>query len=321
MISSELLEKLKEATRSSIKALDDPRLRDEGMILSDMLFNEDSNIWMGLHWDELNTDSSHLHGHDYFELTYVLSGTARQRINSNDHIDISRGSLCIMNPKAKHCLYVPGEEDLVLNIGLRIPFFNASFFSLIGGHGHLGAFFYNFLSAKETEDYLMFHFEASEDTDHMISDMISVYLGSPEYSNVILRCLLTLLFTSVMSENNRVLSSDMPNNNKIQRQVTSLLDYLSDHYAEATLRSTAEHFHYHPNYLSRFVKEHTGRNFKEILNEIKAGQCTYLLLNTNLSISEISDQLGFSQLCNFYDFMYRNFNTTPTNYRKLNRSR
>lgn len=91
--------------------------------------------------------------------------------------------------------------------------------------------------------------------------------------------------------------------NKVAVQITALFNYLSVNYATATLVSTAEYFHYHPNYLSAFVKKHTGKTFRSILNDIKLSQANYYLTNTNLSISEIAERLGFQQFCNFYDFI------------------
>jgi AraC-like DNA-binding protein len=90
---------------------------------------------------------------------------------------------------------------------------------------------------------------------------------------------------------------------------------LSINYATATLASTAGHLHYHSNYLSNFIKKNTGKTFSAILNDIKLSQAIYYLVNTNMQIKDISERLGFNQLCNFYDFIKNNLGKTPLGYR------
>lgn len=104
---------------------------------------------------------------------------------------------------------------------------------------------------------------------------------------------------------------------KISVQITALFNYLSINYATATLASTAAYFHYHPNYLSAFIKKNTGKTFRSILNDIKLSQANYFLCNTSMSMNEIAEQLGFLQLCNFYDFIKKNYGMTPVQYRRL----
>lgn len=103
---------------------------------------------------------------------------------------------------------------------------------------------------------------------------------------------------------------------KAAAQISELFQYLSVHSADATLASTAEYFHYHPNYLSAFIKKHTGKTFRSILNEIKLAQANYPLTSTTLTIGEISERLGYQQLCNFYDFIRKNYHMTPAEYRR-----
>ncbi|MGN1141727.1 MAG: AraC family transcriptional regulator [Oliverpabstia sp.] len=296
--------------------MEKPEKNENSMILSSQIFESGSDIYMNLHTQENNSSYHLLHGHDFFEMNYVISGTARQSINQNQSIELKQGMLCIMNPNARHNLYVEHPEDMVLNIDLKTSLFNSTFWTLIEEQGPLGEFFLNyFLSRDVSENFVLLHFCPSENIDHMVEDILTEYLQKQDYSQVALRCLLILFFTEVMRQNARLLNQKTFEN-KTAVQITALFNYLSRNYATATLKSTAAFFHYHPNYLSRFVKQHTGHTFRNILNDIKVSQCTYYLINTNLPISEISERLGFKQMCNFYDFTKKNFHMTPIKYRQ-----
>lgn len=130
-----------------------------------------------------------------------------------------------------------------------------------------------------------------------------------------MRYMLMIFFTELIRNYNSLISNRMFDS-KTNAQIISLFNYLSVKYPTATLESTAAYFHYHPNYLSAFVKKHTGKTFRSLLNDIKLTQAIYYLQNTNMPIKDISEQLGFSQLCNFYDFIKRNCGTTPAKMRQ-----
>ena len=51
---------------------------------------------------------------------------------------------------------------------------------------------------------------------------------------------------------------------KTNTQIIALFNYLSVNYPTATLESTAAYFHYHPNYLSTFIKNGLDHGEKKI---------------------------------------------------------
>lgn len=285
--------------------------------LSELAVFEDGNdIFINLHLPEANTDFNRLHGHDFFELNYVIKGSCQQNIDSAEPIILPEGSLCIMNPKARHNLYVENEDNIVINILMKTTLFNTTFWPLIQQTEHIGQFFLSYFLCQDiSSNFLIYHTQNTPAIKAMLNHICLEYLERKLYYKVSLRCILILFFTQVIrSASTEISQQQFPN--KVAVQITALFQYLSIHYADATLASTAEYFHYHPNYLSAFIKKHTGRSFRTILNDIKLSQANYFLTSTNLSISEISERLGYHQLCNFYDFIRKNYNMTPVEYRR-----
>lgn len=286
-----------------------------GSLLARDVFRDDSDIFINLHTREVNSTTSSLHGHDFFEMNYVIRGTCFQVIDKREPIEVKEGSVCIMNPNARHNIYVDTKEDLVLNIGLKKSLFTATFWALLEQHENLGQFFLDYFLALDTEsDFLLFPLQRDEYVEQLVDSICQDYLQRKPYGQLTMRCLLILFFTEVIRLQTCQVSSSQFTD-KISVKITALFQYLSINYATATLASAAEYFHYHPNYLSAFVKKHTGKTFSSILNDIKLSQANYYLANTNLPIKVISEKLGFGQLCNFYDFVRKNFGTTPGKYR------
>lgn len=280
------------------------------------VFEEDNDMFINLHLPEANTDPVRLHGHDFFEINYVLKGSCRQNIGSEEAVVLKEGSLCIMNPRARHNLYVENEDNVVINILMKTKLFNITFWPLLQQTEHIGQFFLSyFLCQNTTSDFIIYHTKNTPAVKAILDHICIEYLERKLYYKTSMRCILMLFFTQIVRDASAEISQQQFSD-KVSVQITALFQYLSVHYTNATLASTAEYFHYHPNYLSAFIKKHTGRTFRSILNDIKVSQANYFLANTTYTIKEIAELLGFSQLCNFYDFCKKNYGMTPAEYRK-----
>lgn len=67
---------------------------------------------------------------------------------------------------------------------------------------------------------------------------------------------------------------------------------------------------------SRFIKQRTGRNFIDSLNDIRLGHATRMLLDTTHSVAEISLTCGFNNLSNFNRIFKKKKGCTPREFRE-----
>ena len=72
-----------------------------------------------------------------------------------------------------------------------------------------------------------------------------------------------------------------------------------------------------PNHLNKSVKYITSKTASEIIDEIKLIEIKYLLYQSDLSISEISYQMGYLDPSYFTRFFKKRENVSPTDFRKL----
>lgn len=282
------------------------------------IFEAGNDLFINLHLPEANMKPGQLHGHDFFELNYVIKGNCLQNIDNSEPIRLEEGTLCIMNPKARHNLYTEDSDSIVLNILMKTSMFNTTFWPLVQETEYIGSFFLSyFISQNNSSNYMIYHTQNPPSIQSMMDHLCKEYLDRKLYYKSSLHCIMLLFFTQVVRDS-AIQFNQQTFTDKVSVQITALFNYLSLNYQTATLVSTAEYFHYHPNYLSSFVKKHTGKTFRAILNDIKLSYANYYLTSTNLSVSEIAERLGFQQLCNFYDFIRKNYGMTPVEYRKKN---
>ena len=110
-------------------------------------------------------------------------------------------------------------------------------------------------------------------------------------------------------------SFSLPKNSH-ERLMMKIITYIQESPGEITLQKVAEQFQYSTAYLSRMIKQHTGKNFSEIVRDCRLTKAKYYLESSGLSIIDIALMLGFNDVSHFYKVFKEKMNCTPTEYRK-----
>jgi len=77
----------------------------------------------------------------------------------------------------------------------------------------------------------------------------------------------------------------------------------------------ADRLHITPDYLSRIVKQVTGRTVIDYINQMLLMEASFLLRTSELSISQIGQRLHFADAPSFTRFFTRLRGMTPREYR------
>ena len=102
-----------------------------------------------------------------------------------------------------------------------------------------------------------------------------------------------------------------------ERAITSLTRYLQEHLAEEiSLSVLADEFHLSAQYISQLFKNEIGVNFLAYLTNIRMEKAKQLLLSTNLSIAEVSEQAGYGDYRVFTKVFKKTEGITPSQYRR-----
>lgn len=89
---------------------------------------------------------------------------------------------------------------------------------------------------------------------------------------------------------------------------------------ELSVAFIADRVHLSVNYLRNVFKESTGDSLSAFINQRKIELICHLLTETDMTLSEINDKLGFSTSNYFYAFFKKHMGMTPGDYRKRTRS-
>lgn len=95
-----------------------------------------------------------------------------------------------------------------------------------------------------------------------------------------------------------------------------IYDYVQQNYAnDISLTEMANHLHMNYSYLSSYFKQRTGENLTTYINRIRVEQAKKLLLDLNLSVSEVSAMTGFSEHNYFSKVFKKLTGFTPLEFR------
>ena len=101
------------------------------------------------------------------------------------------------------------------------------------------------------------------------------------------------------------------------KRLDAVLKYISDNYASSiSLQDVADIACMTTNSFCRFFKKMTNKSFTQFLNEVRVRNATRLLLEDNLSVSQVCYMVGYNSVTNFYKQFKQIMGSTPNHYRQ-----
>ena len=243
-----------------------------------------------------NSSCFRLHWHDRIELLRIKSGTMYLEYNTR-HLTLSAGELAIIPPKVLHKGYTAKEavEYDVLMFDIR-SFYNETEIckSTLPAIYDGRAVFNSITSDKD----ILFC------TDNICkSDRNDAW----ETAANIYR-LLGLLFQKELAELHA-----KPQNHSVRKIVDFLEENAGQEISTATLCET---FSYTPAHLCRKFKKATGLSPMTYLKIFRLEKARKIIKNSDLSISQVAAECGFSD-ANYFTRCFRaHFGAPPSRYRK-----
>ncbi len=97
--------------------------------------------------------------------------------------------------------------------------------------------------------------------------------------------------------------------------IAQIVTYIQEHYAEPLdNHKIAEHFHFHPNYISSEFKRNIGKSLHQYVLETRILNAAALIEAGHLDIAVIAGRTGFSDPNYFTRYFKKVFGLTPSQY-------
>ena len=236
------------------------------------------------------------HTHNHTELFYIVGGKGQFQIQDQLY-PVNVNNLVIINPNVTHTevsLNAQPLEYIVLGIeGVE----------LATSENSNGQF------------CILDHYESSE-----ISSCLRNILREMELKNTgfedICQAYMEILIIRLMRNTALAVPSE-PQIISGNRQCAAVKRHIDLHFKEAlTLEQLAEEAHMNKFYLSHAFKREYGVSPINYMISLRIEESKYLLAETDLSMSQIAQLLGFSSLSYFSQVFRRSQNASPKEYRQ-----
>lgn len=266
-----------------------------------LVFKIDRDIWPVYHY------------HPEFDILLSLK-EHRGEFISGDHVgSLRKGTLIMNGPNIPHAVHsgIPDENDSSRPSLAVVQFSRKS----------LGEDMLRKTEMKAVRDFLdqakfgfEFHGEAAEEA----ADLILAMEPMNDFERF-LQLLRLLDFLAATTEKTSLASPAFSPSLK-DRDISRLdevLHFLRENKVrQVTLDEAAHVAKMSPKSFCRFFKTNTGKTLIEYLHELRIGEACRLLLETDLSISEIAFDCGFQNLSNFNRRFRHLKETTPREFRR-----
>ena len=257
-------------------------------------------------------EGKHLHTHEFFELIYVYSGTCYCNF-SGEEFCLSKGTIWIFNTQCAHSVVIPDDGSTLVNILLRKSTFSSAILNMIQDNDlFLDFFLKSIYDANTQPHHMQFQAQPGSEIEFYIFKIILEYANQSNYRQSIMKLMLSTLLTE-LARDYQLRSETEDKTASID--ILNIIAYISDHYTDVTLKSTAEHFHYSPDYISKCIYKYTGYSFLEYMKRYKLSKAEYLLLHTKLPLEQVASMVGYSQRSSFDREFKKHYSLTPSRYR------
>ena len=255
------------------------------------------------------------HIHNYFELNFVVKGSAIFYFEEEPHV-MNEGELCIIAPGSNHDFLIDDEASIVYTICIRRSTFDSTFSSIMSHQDLLSGFFRQILKDDGKSNYLMLFTGNNMECRVLLRKLLIESAKKDEYSNGCCVSIINLLFCNMLRNYSKTIAFY---NYEIGSDFSLVLQYIQHNYQNITRSSLAEFFHYSEPHLCTLIKQNTGENFTDLIKKLRMKDAINYLLNTDLKINEIAEQIGYNSADHFSRVFRQTYKCSPAEYRKSNK--
>ncbi|MDR1640074.1 MAG: helix-turn-helix transcriptional regulator [Clostridiales bacterium] len=272
------------------------------------------------------------HKHNYFEIMIVLSGQVTQVIE-NTEIVYKAGDACILNKNIRHferfdsifeVVYIELSDKLLDQILVEgMPSLHKKEYeTALEPFCHLKR-----LNEKkkyyDAKEYIDFHPITKDGKENSLDillpflndlaiDAMENKIGSSFFAIAMIARILYGLGCTEHFEQRYVSVAD----NKEEEILGRIIALMENGSSKADREDIAQELHYNADYLNRIVKKYTGKTLGELSRFLSVAKARERILSETTPISQIVQEMGFSNRTFFYKLFKSQYGTTPNECRE-----
>lgn len=254
------------------------------------------------------------HSHDYLEMIYMYSGSAKHTLNQTEEIHLQTDELLFIKQGTTHEVQALGYDDIAIHI-MIVPEFLQYPLSMLPEDTVLRRFIEK-AAAGNTEDkeFLQFHLQDMREAKNLLENITLTILRRQRNSRRILQATMGVLLLELSS---RTYTITVGSPSSYEKEIVlDALGYIETDYKTASLNAFCEKNKLPPYYVSRLMKQYSPYTFTKYLQRRRMLQAAHLLTETSDSVESIIQAVGYENASHFHRLFKEEFHSTPKKYRE-----
>lgn len=293
-------------------------------------FSENSRILTGATYAEFmeGSETEKQHFHNFYELTYVLSGELTMKIE-DELVVYRQGDCCLCNKNIHHLEIMEKNAEIMLFLmkeeHIHDVFDSNYYYDRLGNPHPIRTTFDIFFSknrknpiydAKVYADYRCENAEAAESALGIINQMITEIAGTNSGKCHMMKALLCRFFE--MLEDGHIYRGEvhrakLSTEEQIIWKITEAYRKKDGLFSRGEIEQITG---YHGDYVERIVKKLTGKTLLAFGREFLVQKAAVLLKETDLSIEKICGRMGYSNRYYFNRIFAEKYGMNPSEFRR-----
>lgn len=251
-----------------------------------------------------------MHWHRYYEIGLCTEGTGRFFYHTKQY-SVSKGDIFISNNYESHVAVGENDSETQYIFMIMLPNFVESAISPRLNKQYTNAFMYNPISFTNCIPHTC---QAAHDIGDLILRGCDVCTkradGFEMELDIIVRSILFRLWQYYRQ-------STTDSSLQINHHIQMAQQYISNNYnRNLSIDEVAEHVDLNPSYFRHLFKNELNISFKEYITGLRLSHARKLLLDTDLNINRVIEEIGYTNISQFYRIFHHHYGMTPAEYRK-----
>jgi AraC family transcriptional regulator, L-rhamnose operon regulatory protein RhaS len=262
---------------------------------------------------ELEKWEYELHNHNFYELIYVEQGRGEHMLNGISYA-FKKDDVFLLTPNDAHEFVIEKRVKFIY-----LKFTEQVFLEKLNTHKktHWENALRNVLTQFENTDSSIVSCEEDKaNIFSLLKIMLYEFSNKALYNNEVV----IELFGSLMAIITRNLNQKKVSpkkNDKEKERINSILTYIRINAFDNNkmdIKNMASQFYMSPNYISIFVKKHSGLSIQQHIIHAKVKSAEKLLKQKRFTINEIAERLGFNDASHFNKIFKKYKNVSPSSF-------
>ena len=259
-----------------------------------------------------------MHKHDFIEIVYVISGSARHSIGDTIY-EVHKGDLVIVNWGVEHT-FIPiseGEESFsTYDLLFTTEFFDLTEVSKYDFSSLASSYlFYSVFPDDMTNNALNLIRSRQKEFHDIFSKIYAEYTERESGFMSMIRAYLIELITLIFREIDRKTMADITGEQRLT--VSKAIDYMKHNFnTKINLDDMVADMFLSKDYFRQLFKRTTGMSITDFVQKTRIDEAKRLLLETERTVYDIAGDCGFTDMKFFYKTFKKITGMTPIEFKK-----